>query len=167
MAVRAPVHFFVSYAHDDQFYADDLVRRLREQMKPSRAYEHTLWCDTAILVGEQWRGEILHAIESCNVGLLLVSPAFLGSDFIDREELPRLIGDAKKPVVPVMLQPVSFERHDLKGLAEYQIYRLDRRKSYSECSGDRDRSRFVEALFDEIEQRLDRIVSSARRGPYA
>lgn len=165
--MKAPVHFFVSYAHDDQLHADDLVRRLQKQMKPSRAYEHTLWRDTAILVGERWHDEIVQAIEGCDVGLLLVSPAFLGSDFIDREELPRLIGDTKKPVVPVMLQPVSFERHDLKGLIEYQIYRLDRRKSFSECSSDRNRSRFVEALFLEIEQRLDRIFSTTRRGPYA
>jgi hypothetical protein len=60
-----------------------------------------------------------------------------------------------------MLRPVNFDRHDLKGLSDYQIYRLDRRKSYSECNGDRDRSRFVEELFGEIENRLDRIKASS------
>ena len=163
--MRTPVRFFISYAHDDQRYADDLVLRLQQQLTPSRAYEYTLWRDTAILVGERWLDEIVRAIGGCDVGLLLVSPAFLGSDFIDREELPRLIGQAGKPIVPVMLRPVSFERHDLKGLAEYQIYRLDRQWSYSECLVDRVRSRFVQALFLEIEHRLDRILSS--RGPHA
>lgn len=158
IAMRTTVRFFVSYAHADQRLADDLVLRLRQQMTPSRAYEHTLWRDTAILVGERWLDEIVEAIDACDVGLLLVSPAFLGSSFITREELPRLIDRAGKPIVPVMLQPVSFERHDLKGLSEYQIYRLDRQKSYSECTRDRLRSQFVEALFLEIESRLDRIV---------
>jgi len=162
--MRVPVRFFISYAHDDRPHADDLVARLRQQMVPSRAYEYTLWRDTAILAGERWLDEILQAIEECDVGLLLVSPAFLGSVFIAGEELPRLIGHPAKPVVPVMLRPVSFERHDLKGLSEYQIYRLDRRKSYRECSGDRDRSRFSEELFDEIERRLDRILPSTGKG---
>lgn len=158
--MRAPVRFFTSYARADEALADDLVQRLQQQMTPSRAYEHTHWRDTAILVGERWLNEIVEAINACHIGLLLVSPAFLGSSTIDREELPRLIGEPGKPIVPIMLRTVSFERHDLKGLAEYQIYRLDRRKSYSECNGDRDRSRFVEELFGEIENRLDRINAS-------
>lgn len=165
--MRDAVHFFLSYAHADRSVADDLILRLRQQMKPSRAYEYTLWRDTAILVGERWNDEIVQAIEACDVGLLLVSPAFLGSDFIDSEELPRLTGNKGKPIVPVMLRPVSFERHDLKGLTEYQIYRLDRQWSYNECLLDRVRSRFVEALFLQIEHRLDRIFSSRRKGPYA
>lgn len=165
--MRAAVRFFNSYAHADQSLADDLVLRLQEQMTPSAAYEYTLWRDTTILVGERWRDEIIQAVEGCDVGLLLVSPAFLGSGFIDREELPRLIGQAGKPIFPVMLRPVSLERHDLKGLTEYQIYRLDRQKSYSECSGDLVRSRFVEALFLDIEHRLDRIFSSRSEGPDA
>lgn len=163
--MRAPVRYFISYAHDDQRDADDLVQRLRQQMTPSRAYEHLLWRDTGILVGERWHDEIVHAIEACNLGLLLVSPAFLGSAFIVREELSRLVGDSGKPIVPVMLRPVSLERHDLKGLAAHQIYRLDRQWSYTECLVDRVRSRFVEALFLEIETRLDRIRSS--RGAHA
>lgn len=160
--MRTPVRFFVSYAHDDQHDADDLVLRLQQQMTPSLAYEHKLWRDTAILVGEGWRDEIVQAIETCDVGLLLVSPAFLGSGFIGREELPRLIGHAGKPIVPVMLRPISFERHDLKGLSDYQIYRLDRQWPYSACLVDRVRSRFVEALFLEIEHRLDRVLSRSK-----
>lgn len=165
--MKTPIHFFISYAHDDQRFADDLVRRLRQQMTPSRAYEYTLWRDTAILVGERWYDEIIQAIEGCDVGLLLVSPAFLGSTFIDREELPRFIGRAAKPIVPVMLRSVNFERHDLKGLSDYQIYRLDRQWSYGERRDDRVRSRFAEALFLEIENRLDRILSPTGKGPHA
>ncbi|HXA18322.1 MAG TPA: toll/interleukin-1 receptor domain-containing protein [Thermoanaerobaculia bacterium] len=165
--MRVAVRFFNSYAHADQYLADDLILRLQQQMTPSRAYEYTLWRDTTILVGELWFGEIVHAVEGCDMGLLFVSPAFLGSGFIDREELPRLIGQTTKPIVPVMLRPVSFERHDLKGLSEYQIYRLDQQKSYSECNGDRGRSRFVEELFLDIERRLDRILSLRSPGPDA
>jgi hypothetical protein len=159
--MRAPVLYFTSWAHDDRSLADDLIRRLQQQMTPSRAYEHTLWRDTAILVGERWLDEIVAAIKACDLGFLLVSPAFLGSRFISREELPRLIGEPGKPIVPVVLKPVNFERHDLKGLSDYQFYRLDRRKSYSECNGDRERSRFAEELFGEIENRLDRIKASS------
>lgn len=162
--MRTAANFFVSYAHDDDPLADDLVTRLRAQMKPSAAYDHTLWRDTVILAGELWRRQIEEALDACDLGLLLVSPRFLGSAFIGANELPRFVGSDAKPVIPVMLRPVSFARHDLKGLEDHQIYRLDRRKAYSECTGSRERERFIEELFLQIENRLDRLAAAKKRG---
>ena len=58
-----------------------------------------------------------------------------------------------------MLQPVDFDRHDLKGLGKRQIFRFapkgpGRPKAYSECRSYR-RDAFVLDLFRQIERKLE------------
>jgi hypothetical protein len=78
--MRTPIAFFVSYARADHRTVDTFLQRLMEQLAPSRRYAYTLWRDTrGVLVGEQWHDEIQQALADCQVGLLLVSPAFLAS----------------------------------------------------------------------------------------
>ena len=155
------IAFFVSYAHANQRLADDFLTRLREQMAPSRAYDYRLWRDTMLLVGEEWNEEIKAALEASELGLLLVSPAFLGSEYITRIEWPHFLAN-RKPVIPVMLEPVDFARHDLRGLEEKQIFRYTPTpgttpRAYADCRGASQR-RFVEALFLQIENRLDKLA---------
>ena len=154
--VKTRVNFFVSYAHRDEEACGKLLEQLRIQMTPSAAYDFQLWDDRAILVGQQWEQEIMQAITACNLGLLLVSPSFLGSDFITDKELPRFIGSDAKPVIPVEIQTVSFSKHDLKGLQAHQLFRLDREKPFGKCVGN-NRVRFAEQLYDQIERRLKRL----------
>jgi hypothetical protein len=68
----------------------------------------------------------------------------------------------EKPVIPVLLQPVDLERHDLKGLQQTQIFRLERPrfaspKAYGECSGSH-RDQFALELFRQVEVRLDDVL---------
>ena len=113
---KTKVRFFVSYAHNDKSSCERLLKLLKTQMAPSAKYEFELWDDRAILSGEKWRDEILNALEKCDLGLLFVSPAFLGSSFITTEELPAFIGNDTKPAIPVEIQSVSFDKHDLNCL---------------------------------------------------
>ena len=161
--MRRAIDFFVTYAHANRRWADDFLKRLSEQLIPSKQYEYTLWRDTAILVGQLWQQEIHRALAECDLGLLLVSPAFLGSDYITREELPRFVGIGGKAVIPVMLQRVDFTRHDLKGLEAHQVFRLEGRdgpRAYARCRDDISRRRYVELLFLQIERRLDRLLGA-------
>lgn len=155
--VKTKVRFFVSYAHFDEVLCVRFLDLLRVLMAPSARYEFELWDDRAILAGEAWKREILQAIAESDVGLLLVSPAFLGSEFIGDEELPGFVGDESKPAIPVEIQKVDFERYDLKGLEQQQLFRLDRRKSFSECSGRRQQTEFALQLYAQIEDRLRRL----------
>ena len=112
-ANKRVVRFFVSYAHEDNELAEKLMKEFRVQFKPSRRYELELWVDREIMVGEDWNQRIQQAIHDCDFGLLLVSPAFLGSDYIGEHELPHFIGaisESKKPVLPVGLRLRRF-RH--------------------------------------------------------
>jgi hypothetical protein len=167
--MRRKVGLFVSYARANLGIADDFLRRLKDHLQPSRKYDYSLWRDSAVLVGEDWDREIRQAalVES-NLGLLLISPAFLGSAYITTTELPVLL---ERPVIPVLLESVSLVRHDMRGLDQKQIYALQagqarhvrQRRAFTDCN-DKDRRRFIEGLFDQIEQRLDKLTEASALG---
>jgi len=156
--LKKRVTFFVSYAHRNKSLADGFLEKLNDVLAPSKKHEYHIWRDTGLVVGEDWEKQIAAARNSCDFGLLLVSPAFLASKFVTEKELPLFVGEQSKPSVPVMLQPVDFQRHDLKGLEKKQIFRLDYHgfkepRAYGECKGQR-KETFVLELFKAIEDKL-------------
>ncbi len=156
---RAKVKFFVSYAHKNQALSDAFTVQLLELLGPSKNFAYKLWMDSAIVVGEGWKQQILTAKDECDFGLLLVSPAFLNSEFIVEHELPRFVGDKRAPSIPVLLAKVDFRLHDLKGLEELQIFRYRGKRytdfrSYAECKTGNPRHDFVFSLFESIENKL-------------
>jgi hypothetical protein len=170
MGRKKKVELFVSYARSNKNLTGNFLHRYMEQAAASSRYDYLFWRDREILVGEEWHEAIAAALERCELGLLLVSPAFLGSQYISDHELPRFVGRGAKPLIPVMLQSVDFDRHDLKGLKERQIFRLEgdrfkAPKSYGDCAGSQ-RDRFVQVLFRDVEHKLDGIFArrAARRG---
>ncbi len=154
---RTKVRFFVSYPHLDEFLCSKLLKMLQIQMAPSARYEFELWDDRAILAGQAWKREILQAIEESDIGLLLISPSFLGSPFITNEELPNFASAGVRPAIPVEVQKVDLKRHDLKSLDQQQLFRLDREKAFVDCTTARTQQRFAEQLYAQIEQRLERL----------
>ena len=158
--IKHKLSFFVSYAKANKPMAMKLLERYDEQVKSSRFYSYHLWRDSKILVGEEWHREIQDALTQCDLGIVLISPAFLNSTYIKENELPMFIGNDAKPVIPVMLQPINFERHDLKGIQERQIFRLEadgfkQPRSFGECKPRR-QDDFVRELFNQVELRLDK-----------
>ena len=90
------VRLFISYAHIDGF-VESLVEGLRTRFSASKNFGFELWPDRDILVGERWHDRIQEAVRTCDYGLLLVSPAFLGSQYVSREELPQLLDRCLPP----------------------------------------------------------------------
>ena len=124
---------------------------------PAKDHMYQFWDDSKILAGEDWKNEIRKALDKCDLGLLLVSPAFLGSKFIQDEELPKLVGKLPIVIITLMLKMVH-KQQDLKGLERTQIFRLrvedvQRLKSFAQCS-DSQRDDFVYELFGQVEDRL-------------
>lgn len=157
--MRKKISFFVSYAHRNRALANNFLEKLMDVLAPSKNFEYSLWKDSGLEVGEEWERQIIDAQNKCDFGLLLISPAFLASKFISKKELPHYVGTAAKPSVPVMLQPVDFKRHDLKGLEKKQIFMLDYEgfkepRAYGDCKEQR-RETFVLELFKAIEDRLE------------
>ena len=158
-ARKRVVRFFVSYAHENKALAEALVKGLRSQFKPSKNYELEFWIDREIMVGEKWHERILRAITECHFGLFMVSPDFLGSDYIGENEIPPFVsGESCKPVIPVGLVPVSFDRHDLKGLQESQLFFL-RGRTFDQMRQTTEKTEFSRHLHEEMEKRLDAYFS--------
>ncbi|MCA9499704.1 MAG: toll/interleukin-1 receptor domain-containing protein [Nitrospirales bacterium] len=160
--MKKNVTVFVSYARANRDLATRFLKKFKEQAAPSKQYHYTFWRDNDILVGEKWHEEIQYALGECDVGLVLLSPAFLGSQYIQNNELPNFVKSGRKSLIPVMLQPIDLERHDLKGLQQTHIFRLDRPrfaspKAYGECSGAH-RDQFALEVFRQVEARLDKVA---------
>ena len=84
MRSKKKVKVFVSYARANKELAVRFLTRFRQQVSASKRYAYAFWRDTQILVGENWNVEIQDALNPCDIGLLLISPAFLGSQYIGR-----------------------------------------------------------------------------------
>jgi hypothetical protein len=162
--MKNKITVFVSYARANRDLATRFLKKFKEQAAPSKLYQYVFWRDNDILVGEKWHEEIQAALTQCDLGLVLISPALLGSQYIQDHELPKFLKSGGESVIPVLLQPIDLDRHDLKGLQRTQIFRLDRPrfaspKAYGECSGTQ-RDQFALELFRQVEARLDKVMKN-------
>ena len=133
-----------------------MLKRLKQSLAIANDYCFIPWDDEEIQPGERWHEQIQKAIDRCQFGLLLVSPAFLGSEYIKNHELPAFVAsnltdpEPEKRVIPVALKRVPFDRSiDLKGLEHLQIFHDSDGKTFQERSG-RIRDEFAAELFQQI-----------------
>jgi hypothetical protein len=97
---------FVSYSREDEQWR----RRFTEMLKPLvRERRLEVFSDDRVVVGYAWRPQLAEAIAQARAALLLVSPAFLASDFIMDQELPALIEHGVR-LVPVLVRPCLWQR---------------------------------------------------------
>jgi WD40 repeat protein len=100
---------FVSYSHCDEAWRD----RLSVIIKPwVRSQGLKYWADSYIPVGSEWRRDITDALERARVGVLLLTPDFLASDFIHLHELPLLCAAhsaGELTLVCVLVKPCSYK----------------------------------------------------------
>ena len=102
MPIRNQV--FVSYAHEDSIWRDEFALMLDPAIRRGSI---TLWSDENIAVGKSWSKSIDQALQSSRAGLLLVTPHFLESEFINEVELKRLLNLAKTAGVAIHWVPIS------------------------------------------------------------
>ncbi|MEM9885389.1 MAG: TIR domain-containing protein [Bacteroidota bacterium] len=107
---KQPVQVFISYAHKDEDFKDQLNRRLKYF---ERNEIIKVWDDRDILPGQDWHGEISEALENADIALFLISPDFIYSDYIDSNEVKRAmeLHDEKSLVlIPLMIRPSNLSR---------------------------------------------------------
>ena len=188
---RPLVQIFVSYARRDRKQVKQLLEELwprlqiklekalqRGQPKESAGAELSLfeaeisqgkrgilvdfWRDEEkLLPGDDFRKEIEDAIDRSVVGLFMISPHALASEFIRTVELPRLLKENK--LIPVGLTKINFG--DLKplGLDGMQIFLLasdEGGKFFTQLR--HRRGDFAEELAERLTRRIETYLS---RGP--
>jgi hypothetical protein len=146
---------FLSWSRTDRTAKDALIGPLLDHLKSLSGVDVEWWEDSHLRLGERWRRELLARLDECDYGVLLLSPAFLGSSFILDEELPRFVGSrATRGALPVGLKRVPLDgTRELAGVDEYQIFRTDGGRWFTETRGST-RERFVLDLASAIRERI-------------
>jgi hypothetical protein len=109
---------FISYSHEDEEWKNRVVKHL--SVLAAQGHLET-WDDRRIGGGEDWYKAIMQALEACSVAVLLVSANSLTSDFIMKEEAPRmleLLNSGKlRHLIPLVIKPCPWTAVDwLKGM---------------------------------------------------
>ncbi len=106
----APLTIFYSYAHEDEALRDKLEDHLSSLQVQGLISE---WYDRQIVAGTEWAYAIDSRLQTASIILLLISPAFMASDYCVSIEMQQAmerhrLGDAR--VIPIILRPAEW--HD-------------------------------------------------------
>ncbi|HEY6188106.1 MAG TPA: TIR domain-containing protein [Pyrinomonadaceae bacterium] len=107
--VAASLKIFISYSHKDEIFKDELVTMLAGLQRRGIV---DAWQDRQIEAGDEWNKSIQDAMNDCDLALLLVSPDYIASHFIQGEEQPKLLQrhrEMQLRVIPIIVRPCPWQ----------------------------------------------------------
>ncbi len=116
---------FISYSHKDKEWKDRIVTFM-QCMKQQNQFDYTAWDDGEIHLGDEWSKIIQSMIEQSKIAILVISPDFLSSIFINETELKWLLDrreSGELVIVPLVVRPCPWEVVDW--LAPIQLHPAD------------------------------------------
>jgi TIR domain-containing protein len=102
---------FISYSHDDAKWRDRVRQHLGALTIDGRIDS---WTDERIRTGADWRKEIRKALSSASAAILIVTPNFLSSPFIRKEEVTALLQRRHEdgmPIYAVIAEPCLWKKY--------------------------------------------------------
>ena len=145
---------FICYSHIERRFMNELKGVLDATFGTGKNY----FVDILIDDGEDWRHKIVEALETAAAGVLLVSPSFCRSSFIQSEELPRLLKAADQKelaLFPIMV--CSTPRPALKRVGlENRQFSFPPERAFAEIKR-RPRERLWTQLAEHIAAKLDEL----------
>lgn len=110
---------FISYSHEDDKWLTKVLKNLKSLQ---RYYDNVdSWSDKKIMASDVWKDEIDKALGNATIAILLVSPDFMASDFITKEELQPILNKAVNEgtkILTLILRPTPLLEES--GLLKYQ-----------------------------------------------
>src|SRR4051794_13248638 len=104
-----PLKIFYSYAHEDKTLREELGKHLANCRKQKICDD---WFDGDIVPGSDWDDAIKTKLRSADIILLLISPDFLNSKYIDSVEIQEAMQRHQEKtarVVPIVLRYCDFD----------------------------------------------------------
>lgn len=140
---------FISYSQKDEEWKN----KLRTHLKPIGEIE--VWSDDNINPGQEWFEEIENAINESKIGILLISPDFLASDFINHVEIPKLLANVQLEggkIIPIIVRHSLFSR--IKKLSRFQATNSPSNPIASLLESDQDKIfvKVAETIWDLMEK---------------
>jgi len=107
---------FISYARKDNSSRDPKKRwldRFLEILTPfTRRFDFQIWTDVALKIGDPWHLDIQGQLTCVQAAVLLVSPAFLASEYVIGNELPVLCA-ARARMYPILISPSAYDQLEI------------------------------------------------------
>jgi len=110
----APPRIFISYAHEDEMYKNELLEHLSGLRNEGIIKD---WTDRVIRPGEKWDEAIKKALHESEIILFLVSSSFMASRYINNVELKIAMlrsNNNQTTVIPVHIRPCDYKSLPLK-----------------------------------------------------
>ncbi|HLP61481.1 MAG TPA: CHAT domain-containing protein, partial [Candidatus Deferrimicrobium sp.] len=107
---------FISYSHKDKEWLQKLETILQPLVSKGKIIP---WSDEKIRPGDPWHEEIIKALETSKIAVLLVSEHFLASKYIMTTELPVLLDAVKKKECTlfwILIRECLYEETGLKDI---------------------------------------------------
>ena len=163
---RRLIRVFVSYVRNDEgARAIELRDKLQQRFQGHLRYEVRFWIDKDLRL-DKWDEQIERELNSCDFGLLLISPGFATRPYIAEKELPAF-RDHGKPFAAIEFRPVDKAQDNLGDLDAEQFFRLEVKgqpRSYGELLTSAHRSKFVESLYKKLAERFDELWGKSPSG---
>ncbi len=154
------IRIFVTYAHEDRRYlADDSLLGFLAPLAKDRQAE--FWDDRKIVTGEQWDVVIKRQLGIADIAVVLVSQAFLDSDYCENVEIRTLL--ARDVVLfPIILSACEWQRHEW--LRRRQFFPEGERTIEEHYTGGAGK-RALLRIRDHLEEQIRRLGRAAASSP--
>ena len=149
------IKVFFSYkqkAEDSDFMAEIL-----EYLEGLKKENIEFWTDQELRIGDRWNHEIQQKLKETDIALVLVSQAYLDSDFCINTEIRSFI-DKKITIMPIMLSPCEWERHAWLSNIQYLPGRGENLVEHYQDSGGR------KGIYKKIRMALREEAANLRKG---
>jgi hypothetical protein len=117
---RRPV-VFVSYSHKDAKWKEELDLHFHD-LKSSNLISY--WSDSLLMGGDEWDKKIKERLERADIILLLVSPEFMNSTYIENIELAiasKRHAEGNCRIIPLFVTAVDIEHSPIHQLQGYPL----------------------------------------------
>ncbi|MDQ1352433.1 MAG: hypothetical protein QG657_2739, partial [Acidobacteriota bacterium] len=123
MTEKKQMTVFISYAHDDQAYADVFLKEFEKHATLAKEFKWIPWTEKNIRPGNYWHKDIQRQVNGCDFAILLLSKTFLNSKYFEKNEFNNLLkraGDDRFLFFPVLLE--SCDLSTLEELEKRQFF---------------------------------------------